>query len=86
LKSVDQYGAGGNWAKGRYTEGAELVDSVLDSIRKETELCDCLQGFQLTHSLGGGFGSGIGTLILSKIREEYPDRKFCSNLLCLLGN
>lgn len=32
------------------------------------------QGFQLTHSLGGGTGSGMGTLMISKIREEYPDR------------
>lgn len=42
--------------------------------RKEAESCDCLQGFQLTHSLGGGTGSGMGTLMISKIREEYPDR------------
>lgn len=42
--------------------------------RKEAEGCDCLQGFQLTHSLGGGTGSGMGTLLISKIREEYPDR------------
>jgi len=42
--------------------------------RKEAESCDCLQGFQLTHSLGGGTGSGMGTLLISKIREEYPDR------------
>ena len=28
----------------------------------------------MTHSLGGGTGSGLGTLLLSKIREEYPDR------------
>ena len=54
--------------------GAELVDSVLDVVRKEAEGCDCLQGFQLTHSLGGGTGSGMGTLLISKIREEYPDR------------
>ena len=67
-------GAGNNWAKGHYTEGAELVDSVLDVVRKETENCDCLQGFQLAHSLGGGTGSGMGTLLMSKIREEYPDR------------
>ncbi|XP_070768655.1 tubulin beta-5 chain isoform X10 [Enoplosus armatus] len=46
-----QSGAGNNWAKGHYTEGAELVDSVLDVVRKESESCDCLQGFQLTHSL-----------------------------------
>ena len=69
-----QSGAGNNWAKGHYTEGAELVDSVLDMVRKEAEGCDCLQGFQLTHSLGGGTGSGMGTLLISKIREEYPDR------------
>ena len=69
-----QSGAGNNLAKGHNTEGAELVDSVLDVVRKEAESCDCLQGFQLTHSLGGGTGSGMGTLLISKIREEYPDR------------
>merc|ERR1712054_53698 len=36
--------------------------------------CDCLQGFQINHSLGGGTGAGMGTLLISKIREEYPDR------------
>ena len=69
-----QTGAGNNWAKGHYTEGAELIDSVLDVVRKEAEGCDCLQGFQLCHSLGGGTGAGMGTLLISKIREEYPDR------------
>merc|ERR1712032_612147 len=69
-----QTGAGNNWAKGHYTEGAELIDSVLDVVRKEAEGCDCLQGFQVCHSLGGGTGSGMGTLLITKIREEYPDR------------
>merc|ERR1711962_1625104 len=66
---------------GKYVPRAVLVDlepgtmdSVLDVVRKEAESCDCLQGFQLTHSLGGGTGSGMGTLLISKIREEYPDR------------
>ena len=71
-----QTGAGNNWAKGHYTEGAELIDSVLDVVRKESESCDCLQGFQICHSLGGGTGSGMGTLLISKIREEYPDVSF----------
>jgi len=73
-----QSGAGNNWAKGHYTEGAELIDSVLDVVRKEAEGCDCLQGFQIAQSLGGGTGSGMGTLLLSKIREEYPDRMMCT--------
>ena len=75
-----QSGAGNNWAKGHYTEGAELVDSVLDVVRKEAENCDCLQGFQITHSLGGGTGSGMSTLLISKIREEYPDRMMATFL------
>src|SRR6266480_2112897 len=69
-----QSGAGNNWAKGHYTEGAELVDQVLDVVRREAEGCDCLQGFQITHSLGGGTGAGMGTLLISRIREEFPDR------------
>jgi tubulin beta len=69
-----QSGAGNNWAKGHYTEGAELVDSVMEVIRKESESCDTLQGFQLTHSMGGGTGSGMGTLLVSKVKEEFPDR------------
>lgn len=59
LFNTMQSGAGNNWAKGHYTEGAELVDSVMDVVRKEAENCDCLQGFQMTHSLGGGTGSGM---------------------------
>ena len=35
-------------------------------------------GFQITHSLGGGTGAGMGTLLISKIREEYPDRMMCT--------
>merc|ERR1712072_1578337 len=67
-------GAGNNWAKGHYTEGAELIEEALDVIRKEVENCDCPQGFQICHSLGGGTGSGMGTLVLLKLRDAYPDR------------
>eukprot|EP01084_Bolivina_argentea_P034756 64375_1 len=67
-------GAGNNWAKGHYTEGAELIDEAMDIVRRETEGCNCPQGFQLTQSLGGGTGSGLGTLLLLKVRDNYPDR------------
>ncbi|PIL29829.1 hypothetical protein GSI_08036 [Ganoderma sinense ZZ0214-1] len=70
-----QSGAGNNWAKGFYTEGAELMDSILDVVRKQAEDTEALQGFQILHSLGGGTGAGLGSLLLSKFREvEYPDR------------
>ncbi|KAL6067327.1 Tubulin beta chain (Beta tubulin) [Balamuthia mandrillaris] len=73
-----QSGAGNNWAKGHYTEGAELIEEILDVVRKEAESCDLLQGFQICHSLGGGTGSGLGTLLMSKIREDFPDRMMCT--------
>ena len=79
-------GAGNNWAKGFYTDGAELVEGIMEVnpldlltqdqtneidlkvTRREVEECDNLQGFQLIHALGGGTGSGLGTLLINKIR------------------
>ena len=71
---VGKTGAGNNWAKGHYTEGADILEPILDVIRKEAEECDQLQGFQFTHALSGGTGSGLGTLLQEKIKEEFPDR------------
>jgi len=67
-------GAGSNWAKGYYSEGAEMLDAVMDKVRKEVELAEHLQGFQLCQSMGGGTGSGMGSLILMKLHEEYTDK------------
>ena len=72
--TVGKSGAKNNWAKGHYSEGAEIVDKVVDSLRTEIEACDCAQGIQLFHSTGGGTGAGLGTLTIAKIREEFPDR------------
>nr|DAD18900.1 TPA_asm: hypothetical protein HUJ06_020363 [Nelumbo nucifera] len=46
-----QNGAGNNWAKGHYTEGAELIDSVLDVVRKEAENCEYPDRMMLTFSV-----------------------------------
>lgn len=54
------------------------MDSIMDVARKEAEKTDVLQGFQLIHSLGGGTGSGLGTNLLTKLREEFPDRMLSS--------
>lgn len=66
-------GSSNNWAKGYYSEGREVKDSILDSVRKETEKCESLQGFQIIHSIGGGTGSGLGSLLISNLRNEHPD-------------
>jgi tubulin beta len=69
-----EFGANKNWSKAYYAEGWECIDSVLENIRRQAEQSDCLQGFQFAHSLGGGSGGGFGSLVLSNLRDEYPDR------------
>merc|ERR1712149_34431 len=49
-----------------------------EKVRAQQEKCDASQAFSLYHSIGGGTGSGFGTLILLKIRDSYPDRITCS--------
>jgi len=66
-------GASNNWAKGYYKEGYEVIENILDIVRKEVESCDCLQSFQITQSLGGGTGSGLGSLITERLKDEYID-------------
>lgn len=34
---------------GYYTEGAELIDPILDVLRQQVENTDSFQGFQLLH-------------------------------------
>jgi len=66
--------SGNNFAKGYYTDGRELLDSVLDTLQRETEACDFVSGYQLVHGLGGGTGSGLGSLLLEKMHDLYPKK------------
>jgi tubulin beta len=79
-----QSGAGNNWAKGHYTEGAELIDSVLDVVRKEAENCDCLQGKEFWSSFFVFRKSGMesDTVFLFVSQESGPGVLFF--LFCLV--
>jgi tubulin alpha len=63
--------AANNFARGHYTVGKEIVDIVLDKIRKLADQCQGLQGFLLFHSVGGGTGSGLGALLLERLSVDY---------------
>jgi len=65
-------GAGNNFARGYKGEGAILAEFLKDKVRKYAETCECLVGFQHFHSLGGGTGSGLGTLMLQDLKQEFP--------------
>ncbi|KAG0370415.1 tubulin, alpha 8 like-protein [Gamsiella multidivaricata] len=63
--------ASNNYARGHYTVGKELIDPVMDRIRKVTDNCEGLQGFFVFHSFGGGTGSGLGALLLERLALDY---------------
>eukprot|EP01083_Nonionella_stella_P062143 161656_1 len=63
--------AANNFARGHYTVGRDIMDKVNDKIRKLVDQCDNVQGFLINHSVGGGTGSGLGSLILEKIAVHY---------------
>ena len=50
------------------------MEEAVDVIRKEIEGCECFQGFEIAHSIGGGTGRGMGALLLEKMEEEYNDK------------
>ncbi|KAJ1630762.1 Tubulin/FtsZ, GTPase domain-containing protein [Pavlovales sp. CCMP2436] len=63
--------AANNYARGHYTVGKEIIDLVLDRIRKEADRCAGLQGFLVFHAIGGGTGSGFGSLLLEHLSVDY---------------
>lgn len=63
--------AANNYARGHYTVGKEIVDAALDRIRKQADNCTGLQGFLVFSSVGGGTGSGLGSLLLERLSVDY---------------
>ena len=51
--------------------GKEIVDLVLDRIRKLADNCTGLQGFLIFHSFGGGTGSGFTSLLMERLSVDY---------------
>merc|ERR1712238_341805 len=51
--------------------GKEIVDLVLDRIRKLADQCSGLQGFLLFHSFGGGTGSRFTSLLMERLSVDY---------------
>lgn len=70
--------AANNYARGHYTIGKDIIDTVLDKIRKMSDACSALQGFLIFHSTGGGTGSGLGSLLLERLAVDFSRKtKMC---------
>ncbi|MBA0810750.1 hypothetical protein Gohar_002710 [Gossypium harknessii] len=63
--------AANNFARGHYTIGKEIVDLCLDRVRKLADNCTGLQGFMVFNAVGGGTGSGLGSLLLERLSVDY---------------
>merc|ERR1711937_993097 len=69
--STGKEDAANNYARGHYTVGKEIVDIVIDRIRRLSEGCTGLQGFLIFHSFGGGTGSGFTSLLMERLSVDY---------------
>ncbi len=72
--------ASNNYARGHYTVGKELIDQVLDKVRRIADNCSGLQGFLVFHSFGGGTGSGFGALLMERLSVDFGKKvklEFC---------
>lgn len=63
--------AASNFARGKITLGNEWIDFVMDRVKIMVENCNSLQGFMIFRALGGGTGSGFGSLILEQLKKNY---------------
>ena len=63
--------AANNYARGYCTVGKEIIDLALDRIRKLADNCTGLQGFLVFNAVGGGTGSGLGSLLLERLSVDY---------------
>ena len=62
--------AANNYARGHYTIGKEIVDLVLDRVRKLADNCTGLQGFLVFHSFGN-YCTIIFCDLLLKFLKKY---------------
>jgi len=66
-------GAGNNWAMGYQMCSGKFLETSLECIRRELELCDHVPSLLLAHSVAGGTGSGLGTHLTEASADEFPD-------------
>lgn len=77
----NQVGSGNNWAMGYNVHGAKFEAAAMDVVRREVESSDYVAGFSLVHSVAGGTGSGFGSRVAEKLRDEFPSKTLLGNVV-----
>ncbi|EFC47083.1 alpha-tubulin [Naegleria gruberi] len=65
------YDASSNFGKGYHIMSGEMWDYVKERVRKMVENCDSMGTVLVTHSLGGGTGSGSTSSLIYDLAHEF---------------
>lgn len=76
-----QEGSGNNWAYGYYKHGPQCEDEIYKKVRSLGERVDNFSNVIFFQSLAGGTGSGLGSSILYRLKDEFPDIFFTNFLV-----
>lgn len=78
-------GAANNWKNG-YSYGLQHQNNLIDLIDREMDKCDNLSTFQFFHSVAGGTGAGVGSLLLELLNDRYGNKKLVTTFLIFPSN
>lgn len=62
------------YSRGYQSDNRQLLKNTLNVLRRVTETLDSLQGFVVSHSIGGGTGSGFTAALLQQLHEFYANK------------
>ncbi|KAA3680494.1 tubulin alpha, partial [Paragonimus westermani] len=73
--------AANNYGRGNYTIGKQKMGETMETIRRLVEDSNNLAAFELVHSHSGGTGSGMTSLIIDQLCDEYGKKfKFSTSI------
>jgi tubulin alpha len=67
--------------RGYYYASKDTLDKAFERIQSVAEGCENLQGFNITHAISGGCGSGFTAALMRKLHDEFPKTKFINHTL-----
>lgn len=78
-------GAANNWQQG-HSYGVEHQEELLNLIDREVDKCENVSNFQLFHSVAGGTGAGVGSLLLELLNDRYGSKKLINTFSVFPSN
>ena len=64
-------------------QAERLNEEIFDILDREADNSDSLEGFVLCHSIAGGTGSGMGSLLLERLNDRWALIRNCTSMLCI---